>query len=217
MYVPAHFAFTERAEIVAFMRRFNFAALVSQVETPLPPTGGEGSGVGLFATHLPFILEERNEGEIWLLAHFAKANPQWKNLEEQTALVIFSEPHAYVSPGLYAKELNVPTWNYAAVHAYGQARLISDEAATFSLLEKQMQAFEKEYLEQWSGLPEDYKNAMVKGIAAFEMKVEKLEAKQKLSQNKPEQDRANVMAHLLESDDGAARLTGENTATFYQT
>lgn len=197
MYVPAHFSFTERTEIVAFMQRFNFAALVSQVEE-LP-----------FATHLPFILEERNEDEIWLMAHFAKANPQWKNLEEQTALVIFSEPHAYVSPSLYSKELNVPTWNYVAVHAYGRAKLIADETAIFDLLEKQMQTFEKEYLEQWERLPQDYKNALVKGVVAFEMQVEKLEAKRKLSQNKPEQDRANVMAHLLESEDGAAQQTGE--------
>lgn len=204
MYVPPHFSFTERAEIVAFMRRFNFAAIVSQVEG-LP-----------FATHLPFVVEENEDGQVRLLAHFAKANPQWKSLEGQMALVIFSEPHAYVSPSLYSKEQNVPTWNYVAAHAYGQAKLITDEAATFRLLEKQMQTFEGGYLEQWARLPQDYKNAMVKGIAAFEMPVEKLEAKWKLSQNKPERDRENVMAHLLQSEDGAAGQIGEYMENLYQ-
>jgi transcriptional regulator len=79
-----------------------------------------------------------------------------------------------------------------------------------------MQTFESKYFEQWSQLPQDYKNAMVKGIAAFEMPVEKLEAKWKMSQNKPELDRENVMAHLLESEDGAARQIGEYMEKLYQ-
>jgi transcriptional regulator len=204
MYVPAHFSFSEQGDIVAFMRRYNFAVIVSQVDG-LP-----------FATHLPFIVEERGEGNIWLLAHFAKANPQWKNLEDQSALVIFSEPHAYISPSLYEKEQNVPTWNYVAVHAWGQARLIADEAGAFDLLEKQMQAFESAYLDQWSRLSQEYKNAMVKGIAAFEIPVEKLEAKWKLSQNKKPQEQLNIMSHLLENEDRVVRQVGEMMNELYR-
>ncbi|MBV6442927.1 MAG: FMN-binding negative transcriptional regulator [Haliscomenobacteraceae bacterium CHB4] len=204
MYVPSHFSLADQPEIVAFMQRFNFATIVSVVEG-LP-----------YATHLPFVVEEEGDGKIRLLAHFAKANPQWKSLEEQTALVIFSEPHAYISPSLYSKEMNVPTWNYAAVHAYGRARLIQDAQEAFHLLEKQMHAFEHAYIAQWARLPQDYKDALVKGIAAFEIPVEKLEAKWKMSQNKPEQDRANVMRHLLESEDGAARQVGEMMREYYQ-
>lgn len=203
MYIPSHFSFADQPEIVAFMQRFNFATIVSVVEG-LP-----------FATHLPFVVEEAGEGQIRLLAHFAKANPQWKSLEEQTALVVFSEPHAYISPSLYSKELNVPTWNYAAVHAYGRARLIHGEQEAFHLLEKQMHAFEQAYTAQWKRLPQDYKNALVKGIAGFEIPVEKLEAKWKMSQNKPEQDRANVMAHLLGSEDGTVRQVGEMMRSIY--
>lgn len=197
MYIPAHFSFTERHEIAAFMRRYNFATIVTQVDG-LP-----------FASHLPFVVEESVQGDVRLLAHFAKANPQWKNLEAQTALVIFSEPHAYVSPSLYEKEQNVPTWNYVAVHAYGKPKLILDDTAAFALLEKQMHAFEKEYLGQWNRLSAEYKNAMIKGITAFEIPVEKLEAKRKLSQNKSESDRHSVMNHLLESADDASRAIGE--------
>lgn len=197
MYTPTHFAQTDTATLVAFMRRFSFATIVSQVaERP-------------FATHLPFVVEHSEDGQVTLLAHFAKANPQWQNLEVQTALVIFSEPHAYISPSLYEKELNVPTWNYVAVHAYGQATLITDEAQAFELLEKQMQTFEKEYLIQWSGLPQEYKNAMVKGIVAFRLNVSQLEGKEKLSQNKKAGERERIIAHLAESPDGAARQIAE--------
>jgi transcriptional regulator len=197
MYIPPHFSFTAYAETVAFMQRYNFAAIVSQVNDEP------------FATHLPFVVEQNSEGHVKLLAHFAKKNPQWESLEGQTALVIFAEPHAYISPGLYEKQLNVPTWNYVAAHAYGQARLIHDEAETFQLLEKQMKAFEREYVAQWSELPQDYKNAMAKGIVAFEIPVTKLEAKRKLSQNKTERERQNVMQHLLQNEDGSARAIGE--------
>lgn len=204
MYIPSHFSLTERAGILAFMQRFNFAAIVSQVDG-LP-----------FATHLPFVVEETTDGDIWLLAHFAKANPQWKNLETQTALVIFNEPHAYISPSLYEKEQNVPTWNYMAVHVYGTAELITDEKAAFDLLEKQMQTFEAEYLAQWARLSADYKNALVKGIAAFRMKVDKVEAKHKLSQNKTARDRENVMAHLEHATEGAAKSIGEYMRQLYR-
>lgn len=196
MYVPSHFAFTDRAEIVAFMRRYNFATVVSQLN-------GEP-----YASHLPFVVEETAD-EIRLLAHFAKANPQWQHWADQTVMVIFSEPHAYVSPSLYEKEQNVPTWNYVAVHAYGVPELISDETRAFGLLEKQMAAYEPAYLDQWNRLLQDYKNAMIKGIVAFEMTIQRLDAKNKLSQNKSAQERHNVREHLLDSDDSTARAIGE--------
>lgn len=196
MYVPAHFSFSDQAEAVAFMQRYNFASIISQVE-------GE-----LFASHLPLVLEQKGE-HLTILGHFARKNPQWESLESQSLLVIFAEPHAYVSPSLYEKKLNVPTWNYVAVHAYGQARLLHDEASVFELLETQMKTYEPAYFAQWQELPQDYKLAMVKGIVAFEIQVNRLEAKRKLSQNKTERERENVMQHLLESDDSAARAIGE--------
>ncbi len=197
MYTPSYFAQTDTATLVAFMQRFSFATIVSQID-------GRP-----FASHLPFAIEHAEDGRVTLLAHFAKANPQWETLADQTVLVIFTEPHAYISPSLYEKELNVPTWNYVAVHAYGQATLVTDEGQTFELLEKQMQTFEKEYLLQWSQLPQEYKNAMVKGIVAFRIEVTQLEGKEKLSQNKKVGEREKIMAHLAESPDGAARQIAE--------
>lgn len=197
MYIPDHFAHTGTDESLAFMQKFNFATIVTWVEgTP-------------FATHLPFVVEQKTDNALSIYGHFARKNPQWETLEAQTALVIFSEPHAYISPSLYEKNLNVPTWNYIAVHAYGSSRLIQEDKEAFQILEKQMQVYENQYFTQWEMLPQEYKNGMIKGIVAFEITVTKLEAKYKLSQNKSERDRQNVMEHLLKSEDSSAREIGE--------
>ena len=121
-----------------------------------------------------------------LSAHLARANPQCKTLTDQTALVIFAEPHAYVSPSHYDRPLNVPTWNYIAVHAYGRATLLPDLAASLAALEAMIDHFEPSYRSQWEGLPDDYKHKMAAGIVAFEIAVEELQGKEKLSQNKTE-------------------------------
>lgn len=204
MYTPTHFKQEDPALNLAFMQRYNFATLVSLVD-----------GVP-FASHLPFVVETGTEGSWRLLAHMAKNNPQWQTLEEQTSLVIFAEPHAYVSPGLYEKELNVPTWNYIAVHVYGRARLITDTAEAFQLLEKQMQTYEAAYLDQWNRLPEAYKNALLQGITAFEIPVDKIEEKWKLSQNKSANDRQTVAAHLANSEDTAAAEVARYMAQLFQ-
>ncbi len=200
MYIPDHFAHQGSAEPLAFMQRFNFATMITWVEN------------SPFASHLPLVVEQADQS-LMIYGHFARKNPQWENLEAQTVLVIFSEPHAYVSPSLYEKQLNVPTWNYVAVHAYGSTRLVHQEDEAFHILEKQMQTYESQYLVQWGTLPEEYKKAMIKGIVAFEMTVTKLEAKYKLSQNKTERDRQNVMEHLLQSEDASARMIGEMMKT----
>jgi transcriptional regulator len=197
MYIPDHFAHHDAADHIAFMQRFNFATLVTWV------------GDEPFASHLPLVVEQKSDQLLSIYGHFARKNPQWENLEAQTALVIFSEPHAYVSPSLYEKKLNVPTWNYVAVHAYGAARLIHQDDEAFQILEKQMQTYENQYLAQWEMLPQDYKNGMIKGIVAFEISVTKLEAKYKLSQNKSERDRQSVKEHLLQSEDTSAKVIGE--------
>jgi len=178
------------------MRQYAFATIVSEVD-------GKPC-----ASHLPFVVEWKEDGTIQLLAHFAKANPQWQTLEGQTALVIFNEPHAYISPSLYDKELSVPTWNYIAVHAYGHATLITEEAAVRELLEKQIQSFEKEYFTQWMNLPEPFKAAMQKGLTAFRIDVTELQGKEKLSQNKSAQERERIGKHLIENTDSTARETG---------
>jgi len=180
MYTPKFFEETDTDKLLAFMREYNFAVLVTS-EDDRP----EGS-------HLPFIIEERG-GKVILLAHMAKANPQWKQFSEKQVLVIFAEPHAYVSPLLYKEKQNVPTWNYVAVHAYGKVKVFETED-NLALLEKQIEAFDPVYFNgNWKEIDADYKTNLAKGIVAFEMEVTDLQGKKKLNQNKPGEDAHRVI------------------------
>jgi transcriptional regulator len=115
--------------------------------------------------------------------------------------VIFTEPHAYISPSNYEKEQNVPTWNYLAIHAYGKATLVDDKAQVAQVLEKMIGFYEAAYREQWDNLTDDYKHKLMNGITAFEIVVTDLQAKKKLSQNRTEVERGNIISSLGSSAD----------------
>jgi transcriptional regulator len=188
MYIPKHFLQTDRAVAIAFMRRYPFAAIVSVVD---------GMPV---ATHLPFHIIEEGD-QVLLTAHFAKANPQWKGLKE--AMVIFSGPHAYISPEHYKQFDSVPTWNYIAVHAWGTVEIVDDRARGRMILEDLIRQSDAAYLSQWAQVSEDYKQKLYKGIVPFSLNVTRLEAKEKLSQNKTIGEQQRIAAALAESSDGA--------------
>ena len=189
MYIPKHFEETDKQTLVKFMREFNFAALVNYSKNKP------------WATHLPFIILE-DGNEIVLKAHMAKANPQWKNMQNpQEVLVIFQEPHAYISPSLYENKVSVPTWNYIAVRAYGIPHLYSTTDEKIVLLELSFEHFESKYKEQWKTLPENYRNELLDGIVGFEIKVTNLDGKFKLSQNRTESDRERIITSLENSKD----------------
>jgi transcriptional regulator len=188
MYTPKYFQLTDHQEAITFMQKYSFATIVTML-----------NGVPE-ATHLPFLVEQRDE-ELVLVSHFAKANPQALAVFNETSLVIFTEPHAYISPANYEKEQNVPTWNYLSVHAYGKATLIDDKAQVADLLEKMISFYEADYKNQWDKLPDDYKFKMMNGITAFEIVVTDLQAKKKLSQNRTEIERENIITSLSNSPD----------------
>ncbi len=196
MYIPKHFEQKDRKKSIAFMNAYNFAIVIS-VKENIP-----------IATHLPFVVEER-ENEIVLISHMSKANEQWKTISEKDVLVIFSEPHAYISPSLYEQQQNVPTWNYVAVHAYGKMILQNSDEEKLNILHKQMQFFEAGFIEQFNTLDKKYIDGLLKGIVAFEITVTKLQAKEKLNQNKSEKDRLNVKKHLTESEDTLKQALGD--------
>lgn len=197
MYVPATNQWEDQEQILAFMQRFSFATIINV----------NASGLAC-ATHLPFVVEATPKG-IRLLAHFAKANEQWQLLEEQSSLVIFAEPHAYVSPAHYEKAQNVPTWNYQAVHAYGRAHLLHDRVAALQALEALIKQSEAAYLQQWEGLSDQYKDGMLHGIVAFEIMVSELQAKSKLSQNKRPLEQERIARTQLGSDLETERYLGQ--------
>lgn len=194
MYIPKINELQDRDRILAFMQRYSFATIVTSVDgTPV-------------ATHLPFTIREEAD-TIVLSAHFARANPQWKSFNEQDVLVIFQGPHAYISPQHYEHTQNVPTWNYIAVHAYGKAHIVTDEAQGYAILEALMQQSEPAFLPQWATLSDQYREGLFKGIVPFEIRVTELQAKHKISQNKTVQERAQIISALENDADTAAKDT----------
>src|SRR5437660_1987990 len=138
MYIPHAFAEPDLTKLHDFIERHSFGLLVSQVD-------------GLqFASHLPFLLERTAGPHGTLVGHMARANPQWRDAGGQTALAIFSGPHAYISPTWYEAEQVVPTWNYAAVHAYGRVRVVEDRAALLDLVRTTAAHFEQALPRPWS-------------------------------------------------------------------
>lgn len=195
MYIPAHNRETDRAKIIAFMRAYPFVTLI---------TARDGH---IQATHLPTLIEECGT-DLVLVAHVAKGNSQWHDLPGQAALVIFQEPHAFISTQHYERPLSVPTWNYVAVHAYGEPRLLESVGERLNVVERMVAQFEGT-LERWINLPDDFKQAKANGIVAFEIPVARLEARFKLSQDRTRTEQENIIAALgaspndLESTIGA--------------
>ena len=189
MYIPEFNRQEDRPAILAFMRANPFAVLVSNVD-----------GIP-FATHLPLLVEEAGD-QVVVRGHMARANPHWKSMKEgEESLVIFHGPHAYISPSLYELRESVPTWNYAAVHVYGEPTLFSDEAGLREILYQMINTFESSYMTQWSELSEQYQSRMMKHIVGFEIKAKRVEAKFKLSQNRTKGEQARVIQSLNQSED----------------
>jgi transcriptional regulator len=187
---------TDKTKIVDFMKRFSFATLVTSKEDfPI-------------ATHIPFVIKEEDD-KVLLLSHVAKQNDQWKQIEDGPVLVIFNEPHAYISPANYEKDLNVPTWNYIAVHAYGRGQLMTEEEKVVSLLETTIANYDASYREQWNRLPEKYKLGQMMGIVAFTIEVTEIQAKEKLSQNKTHGEQQKIIHTLSGSNDTNEQITAE--------
>jgi transcriptional regulator len=184
VYIPEHFRVRDHADALAFMRTNPFTILVSSTDE------------GPFATHLPLVIRE-NGDQLVLRGHVAKANPHWRYLEQQpNCLTIFHGPHAYISPENYTTRENVPTWNYGAVHVYGNARVSAAPEDLLSILHELIPMFEQPYAAQWAELAEAYRTRMLSHIVGFEIAVTKIEAKFKLSQNRTKEEQQNVIDSL---------------------
>lgn len=202
MYTPKTFRSNDAPMLFDFIDQNSFALLVSQLD-----------GVPI-ATHLPILLD-RTAGETGtLFGHLARENPQWR-MTERRVMVVFSGPHAYVSPTWYAADNVVPTWNYVAVHAYGVFQVIDDHKTTVQMLRSLTARFEQSMPQPWSFSEDDaYVDKLARGIVAFQIEIERLEGTWKLSQNhsserrhrvaealrKQSDDNAQAIANLMESD-----------------
>lgn len=191
MYIPKHNEETRTEVLDQLMRSQPLASLVTL------------GASGLFATHLPLVLQREDDRHAVLRGHLARANRQWKEFSRETdALAIFSGPQHYITPSWYPEKAEtgkvVPTWNYAVVHAYGPLNIIEDPAWLLAHLNSLTDTHEAVRPEAWSvaDAPADFIATIARGIVGLEMKIERLEGKWKVSQNQTEQTRASVAEGL---------------------
>ncbi|WP_137822281.1 FMN-binding negative transcriptional regulator [Pseudomonas sp. D(2018)] len=207
MYVPSSFRQNDLTQLHDQMRATGLAVLTS--------SGSQG----LQASHLPLLLEP-GEGEFGTLyGHFARANPHWRDLAEGAeTLVVFAGPDAYVTPGWYPAKAEhgkvVPTWNYIAVHAWGQAEVFDDPERLLRLVSRLSDRHEAGRPQPWAvdEAPREYLDSMLRAIVGFALPIRRLEGKWKLGQNRPAADQAGVREGLAASSNPrdrelAARMT----------
>jgi transcriptional regulator len=194
MYIPSAFQETAQDKLHGFIEANPFGLLISTHD-------GEP-----FATHLPFLLERGGGPHGRLVGHMARANPQWRGLDGEQALAVFSGPHAYVSPSWYEAEDVVPTWNYVAVHAYGAFRLVDGPEAVQEIVLASVAAFDRSTPTPWTlDIRTGYFEKMIRGIVGFRIEIERLEGKWKLNQNHPRERREKVVRALEQSTDQGER------------
>ena len=187
-------------------RQDDLATLHQQIQASGLALLSSAGEQGLQASHLPLLLEP-HEGECGTLyGHFARANPHWRDLATGTeALVVFSGADGYVHPGWYPAKAEhgkvVPTWNYIAVHAWGQAEVFDDPERLLRLVSRLSDRHEQGRARPWavSDAPRAYIDAMLRAIVGFALPIRRIEGKWKLSQNRSAGDQAGVRAGLAES------------------
>nr|WP_263327593.1 FMN-binding negative transcriptional regulator [Neobacillus sp. Marseille-Q6967] len=182
MYIPKHFKIDDKEIIFDFIEKYSFATLFSL-------HNGEPC-----ATHLPLTL---NKFENALYGHFARPNEQWKDVENQQVLVVFQGPHCYISPSWYETTKAVPTWNYVSIHLYGKMEIVEDRKVIFDSLNDLVNKYESpDSPYNLNDVEPSFIEGMSKGIVAFKLKITKIEAKAKLSQNHPLERQELIIKHL---------------------
>lgn len=189
MYLPKHFEVSD-VEALRLIDAEPFATLVAQ---------DAGSP---FVSHLPLVMAKDEPTRLY--GHMARRNHQWEVFRsEPSVLAIFHGPHTYVTPTWYVAH-DVPTWNYAVVHVEGKVRLLEQPRDLVRLLAIMTEKFEGKGPDAWRfRLPDDLagEGVLAQAIVGFEIVVEKVTAKFKLSQNRVVEDRRNVMDGLAERGD----------------
>lgn len=183
MYIPRNLRMENKNDIGDFIAEFGFATLVSK---------------SLEATHLPFIFQPNEGTNGRLIGHMAKANAHWKTLEGESVLAIFNGPHSYISPTWYASGPAVPTWNYAAIHCYGRLHLLGEEA-TMHAMDTLVKKYEPDLLSNLALMPESYKVKLAKAVVGFQIDITDIQAKEKLGQQRKEEDQRGVTEALAAS------------------
>jgi len=202
MYLPELFRVEDVAQTHALMRARPFAALVSAGPS------------GLFASHLPTILKDEGRHGV-IECHLARANPHCRDLAGGEALMIFQGAEGYITPNWYPSKAEggkvVPTWNFAAVHAYGRPEVVNDADWLRRHVTELTAQQERDQPRPWapSDAPASFIDTMLRGIVGFRFAITRLEGKWKMSQNRTPQDREGVVNGLTLRDRGDDREIAE--------
>lgn len=195
MYISKLYREEDRAKILEFLQQNEFAMLVTC------------DGARPTASHL--LMEVVETGDEWFVnGHMSRANPLWKTFETNPeVLVIFQGPHTYISPTWY-NHVNVPTWNYQAVHVYGNPRIVSGEEY-YVMLSRLIARHEGGTNYRMDSLPQDFVEKQMSGTVGFQVKVTRIEANYKLSQNRDHEDYHNIILRLNEREDAMSHQVAE--------
>lgn len=200
MYVHPCNQQNDEQRIRTIIEEYGFALLVSQVDG-LP-----------WATHLPLLLDKDERGEDILLGHFAKANLASQQINDgELVLAVFSGAHTYISSSWY-DHLNVPTWNYEAVHVYGSFYFVHSQEKIRYALKKLIDKYEKnmEHPLSLDKMPEEFLGQEMRGLVAFEIKIREVHASRKLSQNRNDANFVRIVAQLeRQENENAQKIAAE--------
>jgi transcriptional regulator len=198
MYLPPHFSESNNKELVRnLVIKNSFVTILSFPEDS-----------PVFINHLPVIFSSTDGDSDILIGHMARKNPQWSHFKNNPqGTIIVNGPSSYISPNWYKSGRDVPTWNYAVAHLYGELQLIESFDEQIDILKQLTGFFENQNTKPWDfDLPADLSNKedLTAAIISFKFRINKIEAKFKLSQNRSAEDRQGVIAGLnLRSDDNS--------------
>lgn len=197
MYLPKHFDTKDDAQILEIIDTYPFATVMSFDENNQP-----------FFSHIPLITKKSASG-FSLLGHVAKRNLQWSHFQENPKVkVIVNGPHTYITPKWYRSGRDVPTWNYVSIHIDGSAELIDNFDGLVGLLKALTEKFETGSQNPWAfELPDDLltPETLCSAIVGFEISVEKIDSKFKLSQNRASIDKAGIIEGLTDRSDDMSK------------
>jgi transcriptional regulator len=206
VYIPPHFN-EERVDVLhQLIREHGLATLVTY------------GASGLLASHVPLVLDTSDAGGTYgtLRGHLSRANQQWRDYSPDVqALAIFAGPQHYISPTWYPAKTEhgkvVPTWNYIVIHAYGRLETYDDRESLLANVEALTTHHEASRPEPWkvADAPASYIDAQLKGIVGISLRIDRLEGKWKISQNRSAADQASVAAALRESGSDASVAMAE--------
>ena len=202
MYLPKYFSTDDKKRVRELIAQNSFTTLLSFPKAEKP-----------FISHLPLIFSPQTNEDNLLLGHMARSNPQWKHFKDNPeALAIINGPHTYITPRWYQSDRDVPTWNYAVAHLHGKIELVEKFSEQVQILMALTEFFESHERQPWAfAPPEDLLNeeALPAAIISFRFRIEKIEAKFKLSQNRSIEDRQGVIEGLNERQDQGSRAIRE--------